>query len=835
MPSLDLLERPAALGFLAGGGEMGALIRAHDWAATTLGPPADWPQPLRTTVRLLLNTGHPMYIWWGPEGLCLHNDAYRRSIGPERHPGSLGRPARIVWDEIWDIVGPQYDAVMAGAGSSWSENRLVPITRSGRREDVYWTYSYGPIDDASAPGGIGGVLVICAETTRAVLAERRLADQVARQRRQFDGAPGFVAILNGPDHVFEFVNDAYARLAGPRDYLGHAIRDVLPDLDGQRFFDLLDGVYRTGERITLEHLPVSFARPGAPGREERFVSFVYEPVSGDDGTVAGIFVQGIDVTDAHRSIAALRESEEFTRRVLESSNDCIKVLELDGTLAFMNEGGRRLMEIADFDALKGHCWTDFWAGPGAEQAAAALDAARAGGVGRFQGPADTAAGNPRHWDVCVTAILGSDGRPERLLAVSRDITDQRRLEDGLRRSNETLEDRVRERTEALEHAQDALRQSQKLEAIGQLTGGVAHDFNNLLTVIRGSIDLLRRPGLREERRVRYMEAISETVTRAAKLTGQLLAFARRQTLQPEVFDVGENIAALAGMIGTLTGSRIVARTKLPGEPCCTNADPSQFDTALVNMAVNARDAMAGEGTLLIRVRAVDGIPPLRSYPGAPGRFVAVAIVDTGPGIAEADLDRIFEPFFTTKGVGHGTGLGLSQVFGFAKQTGGEVLVESRPGHGTTFTLYLPASADPPAVRTVEPEGALAAGHGTRVLVVEDNRDVGAFAASTLEELGYRATLAVDGRSALAELAADDGYDVVFSDVVMPGMSGVELGQEIRRLHADLPVVLTSGYSHVLAENGTHGFELLHKPYSMEELSRVLRKAAAWRCRQTAAA
>lgn len=180
MTSEHAQDRDTALGFLAGGGEMGALMRAHDWSNSTLGNPQTWPQALRTAVRILLNTGHPMYIFWGREGACLYNDAYRLSIGPERHPGSLGRPAREVWDEIWEIIGPQFEQVMAGRGATWHENQLVPITRNGRREDVYWTYSYSPLDDETAPTGVGGVLVTCTETTRHVLAEQRLGALIQR-------------------------------------------------------------------------------------------------------------------------------------------------------------------------------------------------------------------------------------------------------------------------------------------------------------------------------------------------------------------------------------------------------------------------------------------------------------------------------------------------------------------------------------------------------------------------------------------------------------------------------------------------------------------------------
>lgn len=374
---------------------------------------------------------------------------------------------------------------------------------------------------------------------------------------------------------------------------------------------------------------------------------------------------------------------------------------------------------------------------------------------------------------------------------------------------------------------EALRQSQKMEAIGQLTGGVAHDFNNLLTVIRSSTDLLQRPNLSEERRARYVSAISDTVDRASKLTAQLLAFARRQALQPEVFAACDGVRSIAEMLGTLTGARINIVTHLPEQVCLVNADPSQFDTALVNMAVNARDAMNGEGTLTIKVEPVESIPAVRHHAAMEGPFVAISIADTGSGIAAQQMDHVFEPFYTTKEVGQGTGLGLSQVLGFAKQSGGDVTLYSTVGKGSTFVLYLPRVAT--AVRNAPSRrqaNLLEEGLGTRVLVVEDNVDVGQFSLQALAELGYVPILATNARDALTALAAGEIFDVVFSDVVMPGMSGIELADEVRRLYPGLPVVLTSGYSHVLAEQGSQGLELLQKPYSVDQLSRVLRKAAA---------
>ncbi|OKO72240.1 histidine kinase [Bradyrhizobium sp. NAS80.1] len=385
-------------------------------------------------------------------------------------------------------------------------------------------------------------------------------------------------------------------------------------------------------------------------------------------------------------------------------------------------------------------------------------------------------------------------------------------------------------------AEEALKHSQRLEALGQLTGGVAHDFNNLLTVIRASVDLLNRPQLTEERRQRYMTAIADAVARAAKLTSQLLAFARRQTLNPEVFDVGERMRSLHDMLATLLGPAIEIAMQLPAEACLVNADAGQFETALINMATNARDAMQGRGRITFKIEAATTVPnTLAHVSGSHGLagnhgFVSVAVSDTGIGIPAARLGRIFEPFFTTKQVGHGTGLGLSQVFGFARQSGGEVTVTSEVGHGSTFSLYLPrVPTDLLPQRQAPHTAPAAAGNGTSVLLVDDNIELANFAADGLTELGYSITLVDNASDALAELAVDaHRFDVVFSDVVMPGMTGLDLAQAIRDRGIDVPVVLTSGYSEALSQDGVAGFDLVQKPYSIEELSRVLHRAARLR-------
>ncbi len=406
--------------------------------------------------------------------------------------------------------------------------------------------------------------------------------------------------------------------------------------------------------------------------------------------------------------------------------------------------------------------------------------------------------------------------------------DMRDRLDELAAGREALEEQVRERTAKLLVQEEALRQSQKMEAVGQLTGGIAHDFNNLLTIIRSSVDLLRRPALADDRRRRYLDAVSDTVDRAAKLTGQLLAFARRSALLPEVFDVGARLSAVADLLDTVTGARIKVVVEMPDQPCFARADVSQFETALVNMAVNARDAMDGEGRLTLGLRGDAGLPPIRGHGGSEVPFVSVALSDTGEGIPPERLARIFEPFFTTKEVGKGTGLGLSQVFGFAKQSGGDIDVASTVGEGTTFTLYLPRVSAPGGEVEEAPSterDSVPSGDGRRVLVLEDNVEIGRFATQILDDLGYRTLWVPNADEALAQLSTAAGrFEVVFSDVVMPGMSGIDLAQEVRRRHPHLPVVLTSGYSHVLAEEGPHGFDLVHKPYSAEQISRALHRA-----------
>ncbi|MEQ1771239.1 MAG: HWE histidine kinase domain-containing protein [Devosia sp.] len=291
---------------------MGALIRAYDWRNSSLGPPEIWPQSLRLTIRLMLNTNHPMFIWWGHDLIQFYNDAYSLTMGPEMHPAALGAKGRESWNDIWPIIGPQIERVMSGQGATWNEDALVPIRRHGRREDVWWTYGYSPID---LEGEVGGVLVVCNDVTAQHRAREALSQYSRRLEKQFEQAPGFMAVLLGPDHVFELANHSYRKLVNQRDIIGKTVAEALPEVVDQGFIELLDQVYREGQTHVGRRVPIGLR--GEDGRlRDAYLDFVYQPTFDDAGKVSGIFVQGSDITDHVRTETHLKlVNDELKHRV----------------------------------------------------------------------------------------------------------------------------------------------------------------------------------------------------------------------------------------------------------------------------------------------------------------------------------------------------------------------------------------------------------------------------------------------------------------------------------------------------------------------------------------
>ncbi|MDB5467015.1 MAG: hypothetical protein JWQ46_1777 [Phenylobacterium sp.] len=417
------------------------------------------------------------------------------------------------------------------------------------------------------------------------------------------------------------------------------------------------------------------------------------------------------------------------------------------------------------------------------------------------------------------------------------LAESARLNAELRALNETLELRVAQEVAERAKAEDALRQAQKLEAIGQLTGGVAHDFNNLLTVIMGGLETISRqletlpdlPALARLRRSRDMAF--QASQRAATLTARLLAFSRRQTLDPKPVDANRLTTGLADLLQRTLGEQVRLETVATPGLWMTLADPAELESALVNLAVNARDAMPEGGRLTIETSNVyldEAYVAAVTEPVPAGQYVMIAVTDTGCGMSPDTLVRVFEPFFTTKPTGKGTGLGLSQVYGFVRQTGGYIRVYSEVDQGTTVKIYLPrlAADRPEAADEPEPAEAVDGGHET-ILVVEDHEDLRAYSTAVLRDLGYHVVEARNGRAALEALQMTRHVDLLFTDVVLPdGMDGRRLADEARKQRPGLKVLYTTGYTrNAIVHNGRldPGVQLVPKPFTYQGLASKVRR------------
>ncbi|HEU4961220.1 MAG TPA: ATP-binding protein [Sphingomonas sp.] len=475
----------------------------------------------------------------------------------------------------------------------------------------------------------------------------------------------------------------------------------------------------------------------------------------------------------------------------------IYMLDTDGYIRNWNAGAEAIKGYTEAEIVGQH-FSRFYTPEDRKAGVPALALATALSRGKYESEAwRLRKDGSRFWaHVVLDPIFDEAGRHVGFAKITRDITDRKDAQ------------------KQLEHAREALFQAQKLQALGELTGGIAHDFNNMITVIRGAAELLQREDLAPDRRRRYAASIAETADRAAELTSHLLSFGRRQALKPEVIDLNIRLDAFVDMLARTIGGAIAVRLESAGDLWPVKVDLTQLETALLNAAINARDAMPDGGTIRISTSNV---------PSSDGDKVCIAVCDTGPGMTEEVLSRAFEPFFTTKPVGKGTGLGLSQIHGFAAQSGGRAEIESAPGEGTIIRVLLPRAEG--EVRPPVRRAAAAADSGNRrvVLLVEDNDRVRDFAEDLLTALDYR-VIAVGSAEEALKVLGDARVDMVFSDVMMPGISGVQLARRIAAQHPDLPILLTSGYSLELIEGARSEFGVLSKPYSAETVAEALARA-----------
>ncbi len=525
-----------------------------------------------------------------------------------------------------------------------------------------------------------------------------------------------------------------------------------------------------------------------------WASVVVDRINDDKGKLIGFAKITRDMTEQREAQQALLNAERTFRILVQGVTDyAIFMLDPDGRVTNWNSGAQRIKgykpeEIVGEHFSRFYTPEDFDAGVPAR----AIETARS--MGRYEAEGwRVRKDGTRFWaSVVLDAIKDEDGELIGFAKITRDMTEKR--EGQLR----------------LEESREQLFRSQKMEALGQLTGGLAHDFNNLLTAILGACELGLRNIDDSEKVKRMLEGVRGSAQRGANLTKQLLAFARAQPLEIKQIDLRQFFADVATLVRPSLRSDIEVVTEISDQLWPVDADAGALELALLNLAFNARDAMKEGGSLKISAHneVLSGSPE-----GLRGEHVVVRVSDTGPGMPPEVMERVFEPFFTTKSFGEGTGLGLSQVFGFAKQIGGAAAVESELGKGATFTLYLPAS------HRADKSGKNLGGSKSlgRALIVEDDVFVAELAADMLGELGFEATVTHSAKEALELLAAGDKPRIVFTDVVMPGgITGIELARKLRARFPELPILLTTGYSEQVS--ATQGFPVLQKPYEMSALA-----------------
>jgi PAS domain S-box-containing protein len=537
----------------------------------------------------------------------------------------------------------------------------------------------------------------------------------------------------------------------------------------------------------------------------RYLHSVGEVIRDESGVAVRMLGICQDVTERKRAERALQDSEQNYRLLLRGARDyAIYMLDVQGRVRSWNDGAQRLKGYKADEIIGRHfrVFLPQEARAGEMASDALVTAAR---EGQFE--AETwlvrKDGSQFYASVVMDAIRNDAGELVGFAKLTRDITTQH------------------EAQLALEQAREQVAQAQKMEALGQLTGGIAHDFNNLLMIVSGYAQILQSR-LSEQKDTHAVEAIRAAANRGERLTRQLLAFSRRQQLMPVVVDLRQRVDAVRDMLAPSLRGNIKLICDIEDNIWPVEVDLGELELALVNIAVNARDAMPDGGTITLSARNV--VLKSGSAAGAlEGEFVALAIIDTGSGMPPDVLARVFEPFFTTKPVGKGTGLGLSQVHGFANQSGGAATLSSEPGRGTAVTIYLPRSANTAADAKDSAAVADDSAHGT-VLVVEDSRDVAEVTSSLLEQLGYRVVRAENAAEALRHLQQGIGVDLLFSDIVMPGaINGLGLAQICQERFPEIPVLLTSGFSDAAQAADGH-FGILRKPFELSALEHAIEVA-----------
>lgn len=847
----------------------GREIAEHDWASTALGPRDRWPTAFRSTLALVLACPTPMFLAWGPDLLCFYNDAYRPILG-YRVESALGRPFRDVWASIWDEIEPLVAATMAGESPTVTDMWL-DLSRQGVPEDSWWTFTYSPVFDDD--GRVAGLLNVTAETTARVVAERErdAADerlQMALSAGDSIGTWDWDVLNDRVTADVRFANlygidpDRAAQGAPIAEFFGN----IHPD-DLSRVQQDIAAAIESCAAFTCEY------RLLRAGGADRWVLAQGRCTAGVNGRCERLPGVSYDITERINAEIGMRAAKDERDFVVELARRQRAATDPDTIIRMSSEAlGQRLgVHRAGFyrllDATRmrhGGNWTEGPLEPlsGVHPASAfgkrAEHQRRRGETLAFSDSrceddddlapyvdagvlaglcvplmkeGDWHAGiylhhaEVRHWTPAEISLANEVAeltwlaveRAEAILRLSDRVDEQ---SVALAEASTEIKVEVDRRSAA----ESQVRQLQKMESLGRLTGGIAHDFNNMLAIIIGGLNIAQRRLARGEANVdKFLDGAADGAARAATLTQRLLAFSRQQPLSPEAIDANKLVSNIAELLTSSLGELVALETNLHAGLWKAKADPAELENAIVNLAINARDAMSGGGKLIVVTCNVSVDEEYaRESEIAPGEYVEIAVTDTGTGMASDMLGNIFDPFFTTKPVGKGTGLGLSQVFGFARQSGGQVRVYSELGKGTTFKLYLPRFlGDEPttAPRALAPTRD---GRPTEIImVVEDEEGVRNNTVEALREIGYTVLHAASGPEALAMIEAGQDVTLLFTDVVMPEMTGRQLADRAAELLPPLKIVYTTGYArNIMGENGVveAGAHLLPKPFSISQLA-----------------
>ena len=602
-------------------------------------------------------------------------------------------------------------------------------------------------------------------------------------------------VMGSLDGIITGWNRAAEQLYGysAEEAIGKPISILVP-ADRRREAD--DNLRRIANGEHIEHYETVRLHKGGSLVD---VSISISPIRGPSGEITGASKTARGLSAARRTERALQQQLEERRQIFETSQDLILILDTTGTVVQVSPSSEAILGLRPEEMI-GRSGIDFIHPDHLESA---VDKMRALARGERPKLADARFHHKNGREVWLSWLGSYSEAAKRFYFVGRDMTDKIAAEERIR------------------HAE-------KMEAIGQLTGGVAHDFNNILTVITGTIEMLTDAVAKDQQAAAITRMIDEAASRGAQLTQGLLAFARKQPLQPREIDINSLVADTARLLRPTLGEHIQVETTFEEKACVATVDPNQLTTAILNLALNARDAMPDGGRLILETGTtyLDKVYA-DANDIAPGHYVLIAVTDTGTGIPANVLDKVFDPFFTSKGPGKGTGLGLPMVYGFITQSAGHIKVDSEEGRGTTIKMYLPpGSLDAATCEGVTP-ATIEGGHET-ILVVEDDRLVRNYVLTQLHSLGYTTLQAANAAEALAIVAAGNRFDLLFTDVIMPGeMNGRQLADELQKANPDLRVVYTSGYTEdIIIHHGRLDADvlLLAKPYRKSDLARILRKA-----------